>query len=516
MSLNINNNDGNDIPSKNTSSDSNYKINKLNLSFQEFIDCNKINIDKLVVDKFWHSIEDDNIWIYIDENIAEWTGLLAKDGSFTDIYKSVKKHLKDDEYKIYDNFSDFKDEFIIKFYQVYKPDEQEQYKRGNKSKYLIVKPSAFKKWMMRIATSKGEEVCEYYIKLESLFKKYLLYQSKCKDIKNQQNQIQYQQQLLKLEQDNKQLEQSQQELIIIKEKEKQNLISIIKSQSEYINKLKHNNHCLDKQYFYILTNKQLSNNGYFKCGITNDKHKRLQSYRTSFPDTDEHRPFYTNTYSDIPATNIYEKYIGDLLSNFKDVKRREYIKIRYPLLKELIETSMQTHIQLCAVINNEISYLESNIDKETNWNETIQIPEYPRHTQQYAQQHTQQHTQHTQQQHQQYKSNPTTNNNNNTSDTSNTNNNSNIIQPKIIINGLSITTTITPENKHICEEYLKNLTKNDVIHITKSAIIKNKQLFEIIGSVNLPDIVDQLSKVIFEQLTKKIVYNRNVYPKKQR
>ena len=126
--------------------ESKYKIDKLNLSFQEFIDCNKINIDKLVVDKFWHSIEDDNIWIYVDENIAEWTGLLAKDGSLKIIYKSVNQYLIENmDFIIYDNFGDFKNNFIDKFHGAFGHLEKESFKRGNKSKYLIVKPSLLKK-----------------------------------------------------------------------------------------------------------------------------------------------------------------------------------------------------------------------------------------------------------------------------------------------------------------------------------------------------------------------------------
>ena len=290
-----------------------------------------------------------------------------------------------------------------------------------------------------------------------------------------QQQLQlHQQQLLKLEQDkkeleneNKQLEQSKQELIIIKEKEKQELTNIIKEQSDYIAKLSINNSCSIVQKFYVITKKQYSKEGYFKCGKTMNEKKRKSSYDTSAPDIEGQNYFYTSII-DIPSIESYELYIGKLLNNFKQNPHKEFFRIRYPFLMQLINISKGYHIDLCSMINAEIENLRNTINEKIIWDEGINYPQ--------------------------------------TAITIS------IDQPQIIIDGNNITSNITDLNKHLCHEYLQDITKDNILHLTKTIIIKNK-LFKINNSkFEMSNIINDLSTVVYDKIGKKIKYYNSVYP----
>src|SRR5690348_2867170 len=75
------------------------------LTIQEFINLTNFDIDMLKMDIFWHSIGDDNKWIYVDKNVGEWMGLYKKSQGMGDVYESARTHLiKNEEYILYENF----------------------------------------------------------------------------------------------------------------------------------------------------------------------------------------------------------------------------------------------------------------------------------------------------------------------------------------------------------------------------------------------------------------------------
>jgi len=153
--------------------------NKPNLLLNDFMKEMNYNIDEIYINKFWHSL-DNNIWIYVDKTLGKWMELYDENEGMKIIYRSVKKYLNNDEYLIYTNFEDFNNNYL-KSSQTQESGENLIIERGNRSKYLIVKPSSFKKWGMRIRTNKGDEICEYYIKLEEIFHNYLYYQNECQN-----------------------------------------------------------------------------------------------------------------------------------------------------------------------------------------------------------------------------------------------------------------------------------------------------------------------------------------------
>ena len=153
-------------------------ICKQDLNIQQFINEIKFDIEKLRMDKFWHNIENEDTWIYINKEIGEWMGMYNEKDVMGNIYQSCKKCLMENEdFILYENFNEFKTKYLNVVHPCLKPDEINKYECGNRSKYLITKTKSFKKWMMRLRTDKGDEICNYFIKLEELFKLYIKYQS---------------------------------------------------------------------------------------------------------------------------------------------------------------------------------------------------------------------------------------------------------------------------------------------------------------------------------------------------
>lgn len=139
----------------------------------EFIEKNNYNIDFLYIDKFWESISNDN-WIYINDIILEWMGYSKNDIkkgklSYT---KLLENNFNNEDYKLLNsnNFKEISKSFLKDLKNI-------QINEHNKVKHLIVSPKCFKKSLMLLKTNKSNEIRDYYIDLEDIFKNYIKYQN---------------------------------------------------------------------------------------------------------------------------------------------------------------------------------------------------------------------------------------------------------------------------------------------------------------------------------------------------
>jgi hypothetical protein len=112
------------------------------------------------------------------KDIGKWMGIYSEKHGMSHVYQSVSKHLFiHKEYEIYKNFEEFELNYLNISYPHLSGDKRiENFKEGNKSKYLVVNPQSFRKWMMRLKNDKGNEICEYFIALENLLRHYVSYQ----------------------------------------------------------------------------------------------------------------------------------------------------------------------------------------------------------------------------------------------------------------------------------------------------------------------------------------------------
>lgn len=182
-------------------------------------------------------------WLYLSsEIIHDHLGYKESKQSSADFYKKMRTlYIENIDYK-----EVAKDHDIIKYYEnflVRNISYQDKHGGSNK-KYYIITGETFKKMCMRANTTKGNETCDYFIKVESLviiMTKYLMERIKLE----QQRQLQEKEQLL-LE-SKEAYERQQQELEEAKQKNL-NLRTIIKNTQM---------HDYDG-YLYFVTNKQYS------------------------------------------------------------------------------------------------------------------------------------------------------------------------------------------------------------------------------------------------------------------
>jgi len=434
-----------------------YKSLKSNLSIQEFINETKYDIDELKMDNFWHSIENNNIWIYVNKYIGEWMELYDGKEGMSKIYKSIQKHLIENiDYILYENFDEFYNKYVIIFHPNLSSDTINEYKCGSKAKYLIVKPESFKKWVMRIRTDKGDEVCDYFLKLENLFKEYLYYQTVSKDniIITQQKEIEH----------NKELA----------EKEKQELKKKLDEHIKYSIKFKSSKIFIKRGYFYNISSKHLSKKGNEKTGITGNLIHRLSPYRTSSPNTEDDKLYYTD-YFQVQYPELFENYINGLFDSLREDPDREFLKIRYPFLSKIIYEFKKCHDKICEYFDEEMKFMD-NINNDIVWDENINF---------------------------------ISDNEIKNIDTIMNN------TPYILVTNNGIIHNITENNK---DEFKNNLIKEGLVkdnnyHMIKQTLKKNGSIkCDKDYDVNIKDILSNMSTLLFNLINVKTIYNNKIYP----
>ena len=145
------------------------------LTVKELLAAIDYKIDDLYIDKFWDNIQNDK-WIYIGENMLEWIGYDSVDEyKLKERYISlITKHFTETQDYLHLTASEAKS-----FYSPFKGriETPPDFNTHNKAKHLIVSPDCFKESLMRIETSKANQIRKYYLQIEKVFKFYLQYQS---------------------------------------------------------------------------------------------------------------------------------------------------------------------------------------------------------------------------------------------------------------------------------------------------------------------------------------------------
>jgi len=130
------------------------------MNVNSFVEVFKYDIDKLYIDKFWNSLNN-NEWVVIDYDMLKWIGYTnARD---TDKKKYYLQMLKN-------NFTTGKDYDMISQVDV----RIGVLKHPNKNT-IIVHPRTFKKTLMMLRTEKSESIRDYYLMLEDILLDYVRY-----------------------------------------------------------------------------------------------------------------------------------------------------------------------------------------------------------------------------------------------------------------------------------------------------------------------------------------------------
>ena len=294
---------------------------------------NKLNYqyNNLFLDKFWQNIKDD-IWIYIDDNMLKYIGYMRSE---------YKKNKQDYLSILKENFEieiDYKVLFLKEFEEFSKCQklalENVVINEHNKVKHLIVSPDCFKQSLMLLKTTKSKEIKKYYIELEKIFKLYLEYQNKYRELELQNNK--------------KELEEK--ENIINEQKEELN--NLINIQQKTVKELKKD------EYVYIATNKLNSKNNVFKIGKTVSLNGRLSNFNiNSLLDNEFYYTFITKCNN----SKMLECLIHNFLSPF--IYKNELFQLHYKPLSNIVkEISIQYDI-MTNMVNN---YINENYINDLN------------------------------------------------------------------------------------------------------------------------------------------------------
>ena len=155
------------------------------LTIKELLYKINYNLDNLYIDRFWNNTQNDK-WIYLDNELILWLGYKELNKGKENILRILKKYNKENEdYKILNN-----NEFDINNFcspQTIDQNINEEKRGAHNKQYIILLPDCFKELCMHIGTSKSKEIKKYYIKLEKIFKFYLEYQNKYREIELDNN-----------------------------------------------------------------------------------------------------------------------------------------------------------------------------------------------------------------------------------------------------------------------------------------------------------------------------------------
>ena len=275
------------------------------LSVQEILYVINYSINDLYIDKFWNNIEDDK-WIYLDNELIDWFG-----------YKEIKeakrilinfiKQSDDDEYKILNN-EEFKKSLVCGAHtRIF----------DHKYKHILVSSDCFKRMCFKIGTSKSEEIINYFLEIEKIFKFYNKYILKYNQVKL----------------------------------EKTKLIK-----NTYIDR----SLIQSKEWLYLISNSAKARENIFKFGFTTSKQARLSTYNTGSVEGD--RFFYCELYECYNARSL-EKRVENLLKNFKIPNESEMYQLNFKAFDMLLKTICSNDNESVNTIN---TFLTNDYDKYLN------------------------------------------------------------------------------------------------------------------------------------------------------
>jgi hypothetical protein len=314
------------------------------LTVEEFITATKYPIDTFMIDRFWNTMNEDRL-IYVDDALIGWMG-------YSGIPSNMKKNFKVlidscGEYHEYTN-SQYKSYLESSVLQVCKTEIYPAVDTSNgkgKTKHILLTPKCMKTAMMRINTSRGEQVREYYFALENLFKVYVAYQSEYKTRESAE---------------------------ALAEKEKQ-----LAARDDQLNRVrKHNVELLEyklflekKQTLYIGATLEQARQGLFKVSKTINVRARTSQNNTNHPVGDEFVVLHT-----IACSNSLEleRRVKHVLEAFRP-KGREFYCIQYNKLIELV-TLLELHLNEEEDTSNVVIIMQANARETMDVNYLEGVP----------------------------------------------------------------------------------------------------------------------------------------------
>lgn len=262
---------------------------------------------------FWDPAFNDS-WIYLSSKlIHEYFGYKETKSSMSNFYKKMREcYIENINY-----IEVSKDHEVVKLYQKIHPEKKvgEKYKDPASKKYYIITGETFKKMGMKANTVKGDEMCDYYIKVEKLAQ--MMYRVlKEKELIKFKNEVNEKERLL--------LESKE----AIEEKEKQLQISERKN-LKLTTRIKDITVLKINGFVYISTTKQYSQNNQYKIGKTVKLDGRMSTYQSGRAKGDEMYYVYIFESEDI---DTLELLLRRLLIQFRDRKTKDMYVLQWSLL----------------------------------------------------------------------------------------------------------------------------------------------------------------------------------------
>lgn len=327
------------------------------LSINEFIEQKNYNIERLYIDRFYSSIENDK-WIYIDNEMLKWFGYSHdRDRDNKKYYIELLKNnfIENDEFKMISSAE--LNNYIGDVYVAPLTNTINTYKT---TKHLILEPECFKKSLMLMRTEKAKEIRNYYIELEKIFKHYLKYQNEY----NRQELIESQQELIEYKQE------SQQQL-----EEKENIIQEQKKELAYkTGILIEKGKLINEKYIYVATSKNYFKSNIFKIGRTNNIKTRLKGYATGRINDDKfHYIFVMKCYDDVALEHLIQSKLKQF--QFKEQNNNynnELFQLDYNVLLNIMKNFEKIDNKNTLFINQQLANnSNNNIINTQNINEVI-------------------------------------------------------------------------------------------------------------------------------------------------
>lgn len=313
-------------------------INNEKLSVKEFIEKTEYKLEESYVDKFWHSIEE-NDEIILDDEIIRWLGY---EGKINYCRNNIKKILTKN--KII--FQNIKYSEVCKFLHTLKF-ETKQKKYLKQMNFMQLSSRNFKDLCMIINTNKGKQIRNYYLDLEELFKNYIKYQQLCDKFKlhiQKQKTIKYKNEI------------NHYKSVINKCNIELNNIKKFKKKNEII---------------YIISSKHYAEQGLFKIGRSNNINSRLASLNTSHVIKD--KLFIVKEFK-VYDSKMIENRIKFILKNIRDSENREFYHGVYVLLEKITELICENLDEECKMMNNIITKLVNlNNQSYIKWTEGLDM-----------------------------------------------------------------------------------------------------------------------------------------------
>jgi hypothetical protein len=150
------------------------------MTFKQFIEFNKIELDKTFSDKLFHSIIDD-MPIYMDNTMIEFVGYSGTTvQQKQEVSKFLKNNFTEHESKLYWKYSNTEyakhlESLSVKCLQKIYPVVPTG-KNSSKTNHILIKPKLFKLMLLFANTEKSKRVKRYLIDLEEAIFLYIKYQ----------------------------------------------------------------------------------------------------------------------------------------------------------------------------------------------------------------------------------------------------------------------------------------------------------------------------------------------------